>query len=126
METQEILDTDLEQASKSVRERFWLLLEGPEDGDLATVSATRTAGATALPRWHVPDEAGTAALKEFVASDSRVFVLCGPAGTGKSTLVQSTIASLAGTADVQMHPGAEASATDLAAAVLRYGSVPVG
>lgn len=126
METQEILDTDLEQASESVRERFWLLLDGSAEADLASVSATRTAGATALPRWHVPDGAGTALLEEFATSGSRVFVLCGPAGTGKSTLVQSAVTALNGTADVQVHPGDEGNPTDLAAAILRYGSVPAG
>lgn len=126
METQQILDTDLEQASGTVLERFWLLLEERNAPDLAATSTARTLSAATSPAWHVPDEAGTAVLQEFVRSSSRVFVLSGLAGTGKSTLVGSIAASLSATVDVQIHPATAATPTDLAADILRYGSASVG
>lgn len=126
METQQILDTDLEQASESVRERFWLLRDEKREADLAAASATRTTSDIAVPSWHLPDESGTAGLKEFVESSSRVFVLCGPAGTGKSTLIRAAVDALTENAAVQIHPATTAEPASLAADILRYGSVPVG
>jgi 3-keto-L-gulonate-6-phosphate decarboxylase/transcriptional regulator with XRE-family HTH domain/energy-coupling factor transporter ATP-binding protein EcfA2 len=126
METQQILDTDLEQASESVRERFWLLRDEKQKADLSAASATRTASALGVPNWHLPDEPGTARLKEFAESDSRVFVLCGPAGTGKSTLIRAATEALSENAAVQIHPATTVEPASLAADILRYGSVPVG
>ncbi|MEU4385849.1 orotidine 5'-phosphate decarboxylase / HUMPS family protein [Promicromonospora sp. NPDC023805] len=126
METQQILDTDFEQAPESVRERFWLLLDEAATTDLAAASAARTAAATAVPDWHLPDDVGTARLREFIESDSRVFVLCGAAGTGKSTLVRAAASALADVASVQIHLASTAGPEAIAADILRYGSAPAG
>ena len=131
METQQILDTDLEQAPEAVRERFWLLLDDGEEAGLASASTARTVSAVTSPvsavtspGWHVPDEAGLARLQSFLSSASRVFVLSGQAGSGKSTLVRSAAAAMP--ADVQIHPATATTPAELAADILRYGSVPVG
>lgn len=73
---------------------------------------------------YVPNSRAIAALRRFVTTPSRVFLLSGPPGVGKTSLGLRLIEHLNDVADVQIHqvgPWADDDA-GLAAEILRYAS----
>ncbi|GGK34696.1 hypothetical protein GCM10010124_29200 [Pilimelia terevasa] len=148
--TQQILDADLGQAPAEVQRRFVAALDaaGPptvpaarQSDDqtvgketLGTCSAARTRqlldlmnAETPHPHYLAPTHA-TASLDGFIVSPSRVLVVQGPAGCGKTMFGRHAAAHLRGRADVQLH-SAHAwgrRETDLAVEILRFGSCPAG
>jgi len=152
-ETQQILDVALAQATEDARERFGQsLATGPEQSatghdskpavvadvsgwhELGPRSATRTdallAATTPLRSWslrYVPPIDAAATVAQFVTSPSRVFVIKGPPGSGKTRLTYH-LAEQAGAVDFQLHTPDTWSghATDLASEILRYASADSG
>jgi 3-keto-L-gulonate-6-phosphate decarboxylase/transcriptional regulator with XRE-family HTH domain len=150
-ETQQMLDTDLAASPTDVRERFALLChEGvghlaarpagtPKTGDALLEFGTRSTRrarnilADAAASHHdalgdLPDADGLRAIRAFLASTARTFVLTGPPGTGKSHLTHDAIRELSPDIDLQHHTVSswDVEDLDLAAEVLRYASVPNG
>ena len=133
--TQEVLDTDLATASADVRARFEraLAVSPTASGRLGAESTARTRilldslrslNATGLPYQPPPDAAER--LRDFVASASRVYLITGPAGCGKTQLTYFLADQVSGLADVQLLSAgnAETLTSDVAVEILRYGSLP--
>jgi transcriptional regulator with XRE-family HTH domain len=147
-ETQQMLDTDFALSPDDVRERFERALD-PEptveaigetrpgdapDGDrLGSWSTTRTrallTATTSLrqtPLSYAPPPGATAAFDNFVSSPTRVFVLKGPSGSGKSRLTYH-LAEQDGATDFQLHAlDGWNEDYDLATHILRYASIDAG
>ncbi|MCW6003746.1 HEAT repeat domain-containing protein [Micromonospora sp. CPCC 205371] len=145
--TQRILDTTLERAPDQVRRRFEAILAAAEPAaspaesgeavpavdQLAEGSAQRSrslvstlrVGAGSRLRYQPP--AGVVEIAaEFLRSPSRVFVVTGVPGCGKTQLVQYLAAELADYADVQLHAidVLGDGQPDLPVEILRYASIP--
>lgn len=133
---QDDLDQDLSGAPADVRHRFEQALatsgvtdaEPAQAAELGTNSATRTmallpalqdqyAGAIT----YLPPKDATARLRAFLASSSRVYVLAGPAGTGKTRLAYHLAGQLVPDVDVQLHSATswDLDQLDLAVEILR-------
>jgi 3-keto-L-gulonate-6-phosphate decarboxylase/transcriptional regulator with XRE-family HTH domain len=152
-ETQQILDIALARATEDARERFGQsLATGAEQSatghdsesaamagasswhELGPRSATRTdallAATTQLRArslQYVPPIDAAAIVARFVTSPSRVFVIKGPPGSGKTRLTYH-LAEQAGTVDFQLHTPDSWSGhvTALASEILRYASAESG
>jgi len=156
-ETQSLLDTLLARASAQERARFLAALSvskvappqlGPpnttvvpepdpqRDRGLAVRSRIRTravldATTPAAGRrvdYHPPARA-VSAVSDFLGSRSRVFILTGGPGSGKSSLAAYLAAQLADWSDFQIHRVdgvGEREPIDLATTILRFGSVGAG
>lgn len=151
-ETQEMLDTDLAQAPDDVRDRFHQgladglgtgrggpeLLSGvdgrvhstPVQSGLGRQSASRTAAILKALRStepsrlrYLPPIDAAREMSEFLASPSRVFLVKGPPGCGKTSLAYH-VAECANAADFQLLTADHwlDRDVDLATEVLRYGS----
>jgi 3-keto-L-gulonate-6-phosphate decarboxylase/transcriptional regulator with XRE-family HTH domain len=151
-DTQQLLDTDLIQSGPEVADRFELILrseitdEPPAhnapQAEMATGSAThlggrsgqRTAvllGAVGLDvaeSTYQPDQVAVERFRQFLDSATRVFVLTGGAGSGKTRLTQHLARQWSGQVDFQFHTCSTwaLSATSLATEILRYASLPSG
>lgn len=130
--TQEVLDTDLAQAPNDVQERFQRALAHEGASGLAENSRTRTAkliesiraSSAATPEYAPPADA-VESVRGFLQSPSRIYLINGPAGCGKTSFTYHLADELATEADIQLmsldlHDRAE---IDVAVEILRYGSV---
>ncbi|WP_233600235.1 orotidine 5'-phosphate decarboxylase / HUMPS family protein [Micromonospora sp. M71_S20] len=149
-ETQQMLDVDLARASTEVRQRFAQALQAaaatvpsqpppPVDGpqptgqDLGTRTRERTAAVLAAFGVQHPDDLGYVPpadvqrlVADLLASTSRVFLVTGPPGCGKSSFTRHLAAQVPGV-DVQLLTTDSWSGDlDLAREILRYGSLPAG
>lgn len=146
-ETQQILDIDLARSPDDVRHRFdrsFTIAANPgpitrpaNGGRVPGVGAQSTRRTEALlaasgyrrdavPRYRPPVDA-SAALAGFVASPSRVYVIQGPPGCGKSHLTHHLAQQVHGM-DFQLHAADSWShnGLDIAAEILRYASTDAG
>lgn len=132
--TQEVLDTDLAQAPEDVRRRFAQALNTVDRhaGALASGSAARSATfvdsmraqlAADLP--YRPPTGAIDSLRAFLESPSRVYLITGQAGSGKTRLSYHLADVLHAEADVQLHSAAAwvSQDLDLAVELLRYASI---
>ncbi|WP_322768848.1 orotidine 5'-phosphate decarboxylase / HUMPS family protein [Frankia sp. Cr1] len=89
------------------------------------VGAVGSAAASAMV--YLPPPSALERLREFLASPSRIYLVTGPPGCGKTRLTCFLAESLAEDVDVQLH-GADAwsEPVDLATKILRYASLPGG
>ncbi|MFF0494288.1 orotidine 5'-phosphate decarboxylase / HUMPS family protein [Nocardia sp. NPDC004068] len=149
-DTQQLLDADLEHAGSEVVNRFRLLLQtnnpagpaptemthndhplGAEPEPFAERSRERTAVLLRTVRTdftetgYLPDEAAFDRFRQFLESHARVFVLAGPAGTGKTRLTQYFAERWSERVAFQLHTCASwgTASVELAAEVLRYASM---
>ncbi len=154
-ETQQILDAYLIRVSKDDRSRFEELLRdedakatlaeratetslgdnradeqcllGPRSAQRTSALLEATGGSSRSWLPYVPPASATNALHSFLRSSSRVFLIKGAPGTGKSRLTYHFADSTA-TADFQLHSEERYSnhPDELAKAILRYASVDAG
>jgi hypothetical protein len=153
-ETQQILDVDLARSAEDVRERFERALgadrrtagpvEVPGAGRAAPSStdqdnfgqrSTRrtralldaTTGHRSSPLRYTPPVEAATVVAGFVASPSRVYVIKGPPGSGKTRLTFH-LAEQVDTVDFQLHTADSwaGRAVDLATEILRYASIDGG
>ena len=157
-ETQQILDTELASCPPEARERFELILEHDrDDPDPDAVAAADGRGTDRSPavadagvfgssstsrtrvlldavqarrgtrlRYLAP--ADGALLIDFLSVQSRVFVVTGPPGCGKSALIYHMAGELATRADVQVHAvdSWQSDRLDIPVEILRYASLAAG
>ncbi len=103
----------------------------PDELDLGGLSSIRSEAlaapfaATAGPAY-VPAEDAIDQLRAFLATPTRVFLLTGPPGSGKTTLGFRLAGHLNDVADVQVHTVGSWAALDdsMSAEILRYASLP--
>ncbi|GAA4010602.1 hypothetical protein GCM10022247_36020 [Allokutzneria multivorans] len=136
--TQQALDVDLARAPEDVRARFEASLPVTmvAAGTLGRGSAGRTEVLLESLRQreefallpYVPPVGAVERLEEFLASSSRVYLLSGPAGSGKTALTHHLAGGLAAKADFQLFAvdAWDPAALDVAREILRYGSLPGG
>lgn len=146
--TQRVLDNALERAPDHVRRRFEALLieadatassgldvsgQAPAEDQLAEGSAQRTKSLIGTLRVgmgrqlrYLPPNGVIDLVAEFLRSSSRVFVVTGPPGCGKTRLTHHLAAELADRAEVQLHATDlwGENPPDLAVEILRYASIP--
>lgn len=153
--TQDILDTVLEKAPPEARQRFLVLLSDaglppigpapaasmevgepvPEAARFAAGSSARTesllvtlraGGETPLP--YLAPAGVEERVRDFLHSPSRVYVVKGPPGNGKTRLTHHLAARMRDRLDLQLHSvdvwGNRP--VDLAAEILRYASLLTG
>ena len=77
---------------------------------------------------YLPNLVAVDHFRAFIASRSRVYVIKGPAGSGKTRLVSHLATKLANEVDFQLHPldSWDITSVDLAVEILRYASIPHG
>lgn len=143
-ETQQILDVGLARSVGDVQERFeqWLITDAsrsgesgiPDQADIGDRSNRRTGAllsATeplrASPLRYMPPADAVATVAGFVASSSRVYVIKGPPGSGKTRLIYH-LAEQVESVDFQLHTMDSRSghSVDLATEILRYASIDCG
>ncbi|MBI3685822.1 MAG: hypothetical protein HY241_00535 [Actinobacteria bacterium] len=140
-QTQQILDTDLARAPQDVRDRFELVKRQQDaetthaHADLGSGSSTRTRTLLDAMRAQIgsglrylPPVGATQGLAAFLESSSRVYVVKGPPGSGKTRLTYHLADELANDVDVQLLSvdSWDLPTLDLAATILRYASIPQG
>lgn len=135
--TQEVLDTDLARAPDDVRQRFAQALGSGRDGPggLASGSSDRTfalldamqAQLQADLPYRPPLDASDR-VRAFVQAPSRVYLINGPAGSGKSRLTHYLVNILGSEVDFQLHAATSWAPQhfDLAVEILRYASISGG
>lgn len=135
--TQEVLDTDLARAPDDVRQRFVQALGSGRDepGGLGSGSSDRTfalldamqAQLQADLPYRPPLDARDR-VRAFVEARSRVYLITGPAGSGKTRLTYHLVNILGSEADFQLHSAYSwvPQHFDLAVEILRYASIPGG
>ncbi|MCX2729462.1 HEAT repeat domain-containing protein [Saccharopolyspora sp. NFXS83] len=132
-ETQEVLNRALDNLSAEHRERFDRQCSN-SPRKLGVGSATRTRHVidslsdVASPLPYYAPASTVEAFRSFLSSATRVFLLAGPAGTGKTQLTHHLADQLANDADLQLFAVTEWTDehVDLASEVLRYASIPPG
>lgn len=151
-DTQQLLDTDLARSGADVADRLTLILRSEAPGEstrtdtgaradthadgnqLGAQSGQRTqrlleATAAAEPESiDGPDDAAALRFQQFLDSSARVFVLTGPAGTGKTWLTDHLARTCSDQIDFQLHSCSlwPTAVMDLATEILRYASLPSG
>ncbi len=132
--TQEVLDTDLARAPDDVQQRFAQalgsvrdessrLVGGSTDRTLALLDAQLDADLPYRPPLDAAD-----GLRAFVRTPSRVYLITGAAGSGKTRLTYHLADALSSDVDFQLHSATSwgPQDLDLAAELLRYASIPGG
>ena len=135
--TQEVLDTDLARAPEDVRQRFAQALDsgyneagglarGSSDRTVALLDAMQAQGDADLP-YRSPHDA-TDSVWAFIRAPSRVHMITGPAGSGKTRLTYHLADVLSADVDFQLHSATSwvLQDLDLAVEVLRYASIAGG
>lgn len=132
-ETREVLNRELDRLSAEHRERFDRRCS-VSPGKLGVGTATRTRhvidslGDVASPLPYYAPASAVEAFRSFLSSATRVFLLSGPAGTGKTQLTHHLVDRVANAADLQIFAVTEWTDdhVDLASEILRYASIPQG
>ncbi|MEV0068037.1 MULTISPECIES: AAA family ATPase [unclassified Amycolatopsis] len=133
-DTIDVLNTELGRLSPEQRDLFDRE-RNVTAGRLGAGSATRTAVlldaagdglAPAVP--YAPPEPIEDAVRGFVTSSARVFLVTGAAGTGKTTFIEYLARQFGPSIDCQLLTLAswELATVDVAAEILRYTSIPRG
>ncbi|WP_116051396.1 orotidine 5'-phosphate decarboxylase / HUMPS family protein [Amycolatopsis palatopharyngis] len=133
-ETLEVLNRELEGLPDDLRDRFDRQL-GVAPGKLGAGSTVRTQklleslsndADSPLP-YHPPTDV-VKNVRTFLASSTRVFLLAGAPGTGKSRLTHHIAQQLADQTDIQLLTVAswDLAGVDVAVEILRYASIPRG
>ena len=132
-ETREVLNRELESLSAEHRERFDRRCS-VSPGKLGAGSSRRTRhiidslGDVVSPLPYYAPASAVEAFLSFLSSATRVFLLSGPAGTGKTQLTHHLAGQVATDADLQIFAVTEwpDEHVDLASESLRYASIPPG